>query len=347
MKTIRTLAVALATAAALPATALAQEVVLKFSHFLPPQAMVPSKLITPWCERIEQASKGRMKCQLYPAMQLGGNATQVFDQVRDGIADVGWAVLGYSSGRFTALDVFELPFMGASAEAHSRALWSYAQEHASKELGSVKPLMLFASDRFAIHSRSKPVQTLEDLRGLKIRAGLKTTTRFFELLGATPVSIPLPGMLDGMTKGVIDAGFATWESAIALRVHEAANHHTDGESSYPAMHMSNLAIVMNKARYDKLPDDLKKIIDANSGEEMSAYAGRLFDETAAGARKVAEERGNQFYSVPAPELDRWKQASQPVFDEWTKEANAKGYDGASLLQAARSSIAAAAAKVRQ
>lgn len=346
MKAIRTLAVALAAAAALPATALAQEVVLKFSHFLPPQAMVPSRLIAPWCERIEQESKGRMKCQIYPAMQLGGNATQVFDQVRDGIADVGWAVLGYSPGRFTALDVFELPFMGTSAEAHSRALWNYAQEHASKELASVKPLMLFSSDRFAIHSRDKAVQKLEDLQGLKIRAGLKTTTRFFELLGATPVSIPLPGMLDGMTKGVIDAGFATWESAIALRVHEAAKHHTDGEASYPAMHMSNLAIVMNRARYDRLPADLKKIIDANSGEEMSSHAGRLFDETAAGARKVAEERGNRFHSLPAAELDRWKKASQPVFDEWTREANGKGYDGAKLLQAARATVDAAAAKAR-
>lgn len=347
MKVIRTLALALATAAALPVTALAQEVVLKFSHFLPPQAMVPSKLIEPWCERIQKQSDGRMKCQIYPAMQLGGNATQVFDQVRDGIADVGWAVLGYSPGRFTALDVFELPFMGASAEAHSRALWNYGQRNAAKELASVKPLILFSSDRFAIHSRSKPVQKLEDLQGLKIRAGLKTTTRFFELLGATPVSIPLPGMLDGMTKGVIDAGFATWESAIALRVHEAAKYHTDGEPSYPAMHMSNLAIVMNKARYEKLPADLKKIIDANSGEEASAHAGRLFDETAAGARKVAEERGNQFYSLPAAELDRWKKASQPVFDEWVKEADAKGYDGDRLLDAARAQVDAAAAKRRQ
>ncbi len=91
--------------------ALAQEVTLRLHQFLPPQATIPAKAIAPWAKKIETESNGRIKIQMYSSMQLGGTPPQLFDQARDGIADITWTVLGYTPGRFNKTEVFELPFM--------------------------------------------------------------------------------------------------------------------------------------------------------------------------------------------------------------------------------------------
>ena len=113
----------LATAVALYAGgALSQEMVLKVHHFLPPQATIQTKFFTPWCDKINKESGGRLKCQIYPAMQLGGTPPQLFDQARDGVADIVWTIPTYQAGRFIKSEVFELPFMAKNAEGGSPAL---------------------------------------------------------------------------------------------------------------------------------------------------------------------------------------------------------------------------------
>ena len=105
-------------------TAIAQDVVtLKVHHFLPPSSTAHAKFIVPWCDKIAKESNNRMKCQIYPAMQLGGTPAQLFDQAKDGVADIIWTVPGYQAGRFTVSEAFELPFIVTSTEKGSRALW--------------------------------------------------------------------------------------------------------------------------------------------------------------------------------------------------------------------------------
>ncbi len=89
----------------------ADPITLKVSHFLPPSAPGHAKFIVPWCEKVELESKGELKCQIYPAMQLGGTPPQLFNQARDGVADIVWTLPGYTAGRFPISEVFELPFM--------------------------------------------------------------------------------------------------------------------------------------------------------------------------------------------------------------------------------------------
>ncbi len=125
-------------ATAMMSSAQAQEVVLKVAHFLPPMSTMHSRFIVPWCDKIEAESKGRMKCQIYPAMQLGGTPPQLLSQVRDGVADIVWTISGYTPGRFPISEVFELPFMTTTHEASARAVWDFIDEHAASEFEGVK-----------------------------------------------------------------------------------------------------------------------------------------------------------------------------------------------------------------
>ena len=101
----------------------AQQITLKLHHFVPPTATAHARFLVPWVERIEKESNGRIKIQIYPAMQLGGSMSQLLDQVADGVVDIVWALPGSSAGRYPAFEAFELPFMTKTAQGSSRALW--------------------------------------------------------------------------------------------------------------------------------------------------------------------------------------------------------------------------------
>ena len=116
----RHFAVAGALAVSLPA--FAQTVTLKIAHFLPSAAPAQQRVLQPWCEEISKESSGRIVCQFYPAMQLGGTPSQLVDQVKNGIADIAWTGPGYSAGRFPVIEAFELPFMVSDSTSSSKAL---------------------------------------------------------------------------------------------------------------------------------------------------------------------------------------------------------------------------------
>ena len=124
----------------------AQEVVLKVEHFLGPQSTAHQMLLGPWCEKIGKESGGKLKCQIYPAMQLGGTPPQLFDHAKDGIADIVWTVPTYQAGRFTKSEVFELPFMVKSAETGSPALWEYIQKNSLDEFKGTKLILAHVHD---------------------------------------------------------------------------------------------------------------------------------------------------------------------------------------------------------
>lgn len=335
---LRAMLAAFGLAAALPATA--QEVILKVHHFLPPPSTAHSKFITPWCDKINKESAGKLKCQIYPAMQLGGTPPQLIDQARDGIADIVWTLPGYSAGRFPAAEVFELPFSIRTAQGSSRALWEYI--HANKlhttEFKDVHPIAFHVHDKGHLHMAKKPIQTMDDFKGLKVRAPTRLTNKMLASFGATPVGMPVPQVPEALSKGVIDGAVLPWEVVPAIKVQELVKFHSEGDPAARALYTSVFIFAMNKAKYASLPADLKKVIDANSGPETSAWIGKVWDDSATGARKLAVDRKNQFNTIPAAELKKWEAAAAPLADEWVKDVSAKGHDGKALLQSARDLI---------
>ena len=158
-----------AALSALSLSAAAQEVTFKIAHFLPSAAPTQQKVLQPWCDEMGKASAGRIKCQFYPAMQLGGTPAQLADQVKNGVADVVWTGPGYSAGRFPAIEAFELPFMVKDASSSSKALWKYYQQHAHQEFAAYKVLAFHTDGGQAVHTASKQIAGLTGFAGLKLR----------------------------------------------------------------------------------------------------------------------------------------------------------------------------------
>ena len=319
--------------------ACAQQVVLKVHHFLPSTSSSQVKLIQPWCDKVNKESNDRIKCQIYPSMQLGGTPPQLMDQVRDGVADIVWSVPTYAAGRFSKSEVFELPFMAASAKAGSQALYTYIQKNALDEFKGIQILFNHVHDGALLHFKDKTPAKLEDLKGLKIRAATRINSKMLAALGATPVQMPLPAVPEAMSKGVIDGASVPWEGVPSIKLQEIARYALDTAAGQPRMANTIFAFAMNKARYDSLPADLKKVIDANSGLAASAWAGEsAFDDVVAPHQKQAREAGEKITFMDAAEYARWVKVTEQIDDEWVKDVTAKGADGKKLIEDARALI---------
>lgn len=318
--------------------AAAQQVVtLRLHQMLPPQATIPAKALIPWAQKVEAESGGKIKVQLFHAMALGGAPPQLFDQARDGVVDLTWTVLGYTPGRFNKAEVFELPFMSGSAERSSQAFQEYVEKFAADEFRSVKLIAVHTHGPGLFHTKT-PVTGLESLRGMKVRGGSRIINNMLTKLGATPVGMPVPAVTEALSKGVIDGTTIPWEVTPALKVSELVKNHTTFAGDR-GLYTQTFAFSMNRASYDKLPADLKTVIDNNSGIATAAMFGRAMDEGDKAGRAIAEKAGNNILALDAAETQRWRRTAATVETDWINEVKAKNIDGAKLAAEARALIA--------
>jgi TRAP-type C4-dicarboxylate transport system substrate-binding protein len=338
----RTLLKSTAAAAVLgaPTLGLAQQsVTLKFHTFMVPMSLVWLTMHKPWMEKVEKESNGRIKFEAYPAMQLGGSPAQLYDQARDGVVDVVWTLPGNTAGRFPRVEAFELPFMLNNAEATSKALWEYTQTMAADEFRETHPLALHVHGPGMFHARNKQIKAPADLKGLKVRGPTRQVTNLLKAVGATPVGMPLPQIPDALSKGTIDACVIPWEVVPAVKVHELTKFHTEFPSTSAGLYTTTFIMTMNKARYESLAPDLRKVIDNNSGMATSAWLGKQQQASDIPGRKPAAERGNSIYQLTQAEAQEFVKLSAQVDDQWVDEITRRGFDGKKLLQAARDLIA--------
>ncbi|MEM8979761.1 MAG: TRAP transporter substrate-binding protein [Pseudomonadota bacterium] len=334
------LTVAAAAALSLGATAtlsVAQDVTLRLHQFLPPQANVPKNIIAPWIEQVQEASGGRIKIDSFPSMQLGGKPPELIGQAIDGVADIVWTVSGYTPGRFPHTEVFELPFMMTNAEATSRAYWDMAQKYmVDGEFSDFHLLAAWVHGPGLIHS-ADPIKMPEDLNGVKLRAPTRVTNMMFAGMGATAVGMPVPAVPESLSKGVIDGAVIPWEVTGALKVPELVTNHLEfGDAS---LYTTTFLFAMNKDAYNAMPDDLRAILDANSGAELSAFAGKQMQLDDGPARENALDLGNDITTLSPEEVDAWRAAAAPTVEKWIAEVADQGLDGAALIEEAKALIA--------
>jgi TRAP-type transport system periplasmic protein len=320
------------------AGAMAQEVTLRVHQFLPAQAPIPSQAITPWAEAIQDQSDGRIAVELYPAMQLGGAPDSLFAQAQDGVVDVVWTVLGYTPGRFPKSEVFELPFLMTNGEETSAAFYNYVMDNSADEFESVHVIALHTHGPGLFHTKD-PINTLEDLQGMKIRGGSRIISSMLAELGAEPIGMPVPQTTEALSRGVIEGTTVPWEVTPSLRIAELVTNHT-GFSGENGLYTQTFGFVMNRGTYEGLSDDLKAVIDANSGLETSKMFGRVMDEADLGGLQIAQDAGNSIVMLDEAETARWKEAAQPTIDQWFADMEAIGVDGEGLYAAAQEAMAA-------
>jgi len=318
--------------------AMAQTVTLRLHQMLPAQATIPARALVPWAQKVEKESGGKIKVQLFHAMQLGGGSpATLFDQAKDGVVDLTWTVLGYTPGRFPKTEVFELPFMSGNAESSSKALQEYVEKFAADEFKDVKLIAVHTHGPGLFHTK-QPVTGLETLRGMKVRGGSRIINNMLTTLGATPVGMPVPAVTEALSKGVIDGTTIPWEVVPSLKVHELVKNHTTFAGN-KGLYTQTFAFSMNKGSYDKLPPDLKKVIDDNSGIETAAMFGRAMDEGDKVGREIAVKAGNNIVALEAAETQRWLRTASTVESDWVAEVAKKGIDGKKLAAEARALIA--------
>jgi TRAP-type C4-dicarboxylate transport system substrate-binding protein len=334
----------LAGAAGLAAPALvrpasAQEVTLRLHHFLPAVSNVHRHFLAPWAQKIATESQGRLRIQIFPSMQLGGAPPQLYDQARDGVADIVWTLPGNTPGRFPRVEVFELPFVAHRlAVPNAKACWEFTDRHLRDEFREVHPITVWAHDGGSIHA-NREVLTMEDLRGLKLRFPTRQAGEALRALGAAPIGLPIPQVPEALSQRVIDGAVVPWEVVPAIRMQELVRNHTEIPGS-PTLYSATFILAMNPARYQGLPAELRTVLDANSGMVAAEMAAKVWDEQGPAVRAMVERRrDNRIVQITEAEKQRWMEATKPVVDSWVAGSRERGFDGAALLADARALIA--------
>lgn len=314
---------------------------LRMHTFVPPVAG-SYKNLDWWRKKVMKDSNGALKIQLYGSMQLGGKPGDLYNQTKNGVVDIGWVLPGYTAGLFPRLGVFELPFIGAEADIVSPAIDDYVRKWGKKEWGDVHVIIAHSAGPSVLHTKSKPVASLADFKGMKIRTPSRISTNALTVLGATPVPIPGLKMTEAFMRNVVDGVVAPWSISRAIRVIDAAKFHTESP-----IHEPTLIMMMNKKSYAKLSPASKKAIDMNSGAAMAAQMGAFWKRDDKPGRDKALKLGNKITVIKGAELAKWRKAVQPVYDDWVKEMTAKGHPGKELLAGAIALIAKYKAKQKE
>lgn len=314
-------------------------VTLKLHHFLPAVANVPRRLLEPWAKRIEADSAGKIKIDIFPAMQLGGTPPQLYNQARDGVADIIWTLPGSTPGRFPTTEVIELPFIASKRGiVNALAGQEFAEAHLKEEVKDVKLLCYWAHDAGVIHA-SKAVKTMDDLKGLKLRNPTRLAGEALKALGATSIGMPIPQVPESLAQRVIDGAVVPWEVVPAIKLQELTKFHTEIPGS-PTLYTASFFLAMNKAKYDGMPADLRAIIDKHSGAAFARAAGVMWDEAGASVRSTVQKRdGNAISAISEDEKARWIKATEPVHAAWVDQVKGKGLDGRKLIADMRALIA--------
>lgn len=327
-------ALALATSAT---TLSAQEVTLRVHHFMAETSGLHAEMLVPFKESIEEASDGRIEIELFGSMALGGRPGDLYDQAADGAVDIILTLPGYTAGRFNRTEVFELPFLMDDTVAGSKAFYDLvAEELQDDEYDETHILSAWVHSRGHLHSE-EPIRSLEDLQGMEMRGPTRVVTDLLGELGATPVGMPLPLIPENLSKGVISGAALPWEITPSIRLAEMITNHTVIEEG-PALYTATFILAMNHDAYDDMPDDLRAILDAETGKAMAEFAGSVMRGRDQVGRDAAE--GNTFIELDEDELARWVEATGPVYDRWITRADEEGFDGQATIDRARELIEA-------
>ncbi|MBW1997109.1 MAG: TRAP transporter substrate-binding protein [Deltaproteobacteria bacterium] len=304
---------------------------LRLSSFVPPKHFMNAGILQPWVDKIEKRSGGKLKIRIYSGSALGKPQDQ-YDIVLRGAADIAWGVAAYNPGRFPLTTVMELPFMYLNAEIGCRIIQRlYDRGYLKPEYKEVKLLALGMPPGLDVHSNKKLIKTIDDLTGMKVRVNSAMMGNLVKRWGKTPVAMPATEIYLSLDRGVIDVIFLDSLTLFGMRLNEVTKFHT-----VLGMSNTNFWFAMNKRTWERLPGDLKEIINELSGEYFSAdIHGKAADKVLKGALAKLEKAGHTVYRLTPEELESWKKASVPAYDAWLKDMAAKGLPGGKVLEAAK------------
>lgn len=318
------LCVGLALGSLSPVTAQAAAVKLTYSNFFPP-GHIQSKLAEAWCKEVEKRTNGEVVVEYFPGQTLT-KARQVYDGVVEGISDIGFSVLAYTRGRFPVMAAVDLPLGYTSGKVATKVINAVYQKFMPEELMDTQVMYLHAHGPGLIHTKSKPVYKIEDMKGLKFR-GHGTSALVVEALGGTPVPKPMPETYQMLQKGVVDGAVYPFEANKGWKLGEVTRYAT---ADFTAAYTTSFFVVMNKNKWNSLSAANRKIIEQINMEWIDKH-GEAWDTSDAQGIVFFLSQGGQIIGLDAKEAERWKQAVAPIVDKYKADMNTKGFKGDELV----------------
>ncbi|OIQ31834.1 MAG: C4-dicarboxylate ABC transporter substrate-binding protein [Alphaproteobacteria bacterium MedPE-SWcel] len=316
------------------AGAAAQDIQLKLHHFLSPKAPAHTQMLEPWAQRIEEATDGRVKIEIFPAMTLGGKPPQLPRQARDGVVDLVWIVNAYAAGAFPRTEVFELPGVHKGDNAAvNKAMLAMYDDYLADDFQGVVPMFQHVHQGQAIHMANEEIRNPADLVGKKIRIPSRTGSWVLESLGASPVQTSVGEIPVALSKKVIDGALIPFEIIPALKIHEVTGYQIEGPQGQ-RLGTTSFSVLMNEAKWDSLPDDIQAIFREVSDADWHAEVGQVWAGADAFGIKIATESGNSHVQLNDAEWSAFEEAMSPVVGRWIEDMESKGIDGQALYDRA-------------
>ncbi|NKB53915.1 MAG: C4-dicarboxylate ABC transporter substrate-binding protein [Rhizobiaceae bacterium] len=313
----------------------AKEHTFKLHHLLSAKAPAHTKMLVPWAKQVEENSGGKIKIEIFPSMSLGGKPPELIQQARDGVVDIVWTVNGYTPGLFPRTEVFELPGIYKNdTVATNLSMYDMFESDLRQEYKGVEVMWLHVHAGQAIMTVDKEVRSPADMAGMKMRIPTRTGAWVIEALGASPLATPVPEVPTALSKKTIDGTLLPWEIIPPLKLQNQINYFIEGHDK-TRLGTTSFQVSMNKARWDGLPDDIKKAFRDASGRDWWGKVGeywRAGDDFGIG---LATKAGKSHITLTEAETNVFLDTLEPVVDKWVNEVKGKGIDGAALVAKAR------------
>jgi TRAP-type C4-dicarboxylate transport system substrate-binding protein len=303
---------------------------LKFSHSFSPMHTMQKKVFEPWGEKLGKATNGQVKISMFPGGALGKPGDQ-YALAETGIADVVYLLHDYSPGRFPTTSVFELPFMTPTSKIASEAMYKTYEKFPAfqKEYSRYKVLALFCHPAGHFHTTKKPIRIIDNFKGLKIRTASPWVTEALKNFGSTPVEMPVTDTYTALERGVVDGTVVPFEGLGIFKLDDLVKYTTLTD-----FYTVTMAVLMNKRKYDSLPEDIKKAVDDNSGLVMSSWCGVEYDKAEIPFRKRAVEKGVELIELSDADKVKLHAQTLPLRELWIARMKARGIDGKPILDGA-------------
>lgn len=297
---------------------------MELSSFRPSTDKI-SAMLQEWCDEVGKRTNGRLKVTLHPGGTLTPPA-QTFDSVMNEVVDIGEGPMGVTTGRFPLMEVMDLPLGLKSSQSASMLSMELIKKFKPKEFSKVKMLFMLSSPPAYFQTR-KPIKTLEDLKGAKIRALGGTTTKVIGALGAVPVVLSPTDVYDALSKGVADGAVVISDALTTLKWGDVLHYTTMNVST---SFVNNGYLVMNLNKWKSLPPDIQQIIDKLS-DEYGVKISKVWDQKEKDAIATLKSKGHTTITLSAAEEEKWAKKIAPLYDEYVKEKTPKGVPAADVL----------------
>jgi TRAP-type transport system periplasmic protein len=319
--------------------ALAQTTTLTMSSWVSPQHHLTAVVLQGWASEVEKVTNGRVKFTMLPKHPSAPPGT--FDAVRDGLVDLSYVTASYTPARHVLPLMPELPGSGETAlinsVAYSRIYWKHF--HKVGEYKGVKLLGVFTHGPGQMFTK-KPVRSIADVQGLKIRTGGGIAEKVARALGASAFVKPAPESYELLSSGVADGVFFPLESIISFKLDTVLEQAT----LFPGgMYSSAFGLFMNEDKWNKLTRQDQEAIEKIAGEHVARLAGRSWDEADKKGLDALRKSGVKIVHADAAFVAEVQKRSAPITDDWIKKASAKGVDAAAILAEFRAELKKVAA----